>query len=86
MTSRPLGYVCRDAGDAPGCLETPDDTYTMFFDDIGESPIFWCAHCGPRAKRMDAALVAGLNESPERASEIETAINQAVERATEKLH
>lgn len=35
---------------------------------------------------MDAALVAGLNESPERASEIETAINQAVERATEKLH
>jgi len=47
---------CNDYGDQVGCLGTPDNRYTMNFDDIGEQPILWCAFCGPLAHAMAAAI------------------------------
>ena len=47
---------CNDYGDNPCCLKEVDERYTMKFDDIGEPPVYWCAHCGPIAHAMEAKL------------------------------
>lgn len=53
---------CNDYGDAEGCLGTPDERYTMRFDDIGLPPILWCASCGPKAQALDKVLTKALEE------------------------
>lgn len=66
---------CKDYGDRPGCLGTPDPKYEMNFDDIGEPPLLWCSHCGPEAHAMNDALTEALaSRGPEFASEFERAV------------
>jgi len=70
--------VCRDYGDRPGCLGTPDDRFTMRFDDIGHPPIHWCAACGPEAQAMNTALERALaTRGPEFQAELSDAIDAA---------
>jgi hypothetical protein len=57
-----MTQYCNDYGDRIGCLGTPDDRYTMNFDDIGERPILWCAFCGPAAHALDQVLTKALEE------------------------
>lgn len=67
-----IKQVCRDHG-RPGCLEVPDERYTMRFDDIGEEPIYWCTHCGPEAHALNDIIVAAFKANPafyERAKEL----------------
>ncbi len=54
---------CRDFGDpdVPLCREMVDERYTLCFDDIGELPIRWCAHCGPIAHKLHAALLRAFS-------------------------
>jgi len=69
---------CNDRGDRPGCLGEPDERYTMRFDDIGEEPVRWCAHCGPDAHAVNAALQEALRtRGPRLARELEAAISEA---------
>ncbi len=81
MTQR----FCQDYGDRPGCLGTPDERYTMRFDDIGEQPILWCASCGPQAHAMDKALKEAFATRPGFAKELETAIDAVCAKRREEL-
>jgi hypothetical protein len=72
--------ICRDYGDRPGCKRDADERYTMRFDDIGEQPIYWCAHCGPDAHAISAALDHALKtRGPQFAAEVDAAIDEARE-------
>jgi hypothetical protein len=51
---------CQDYGEE-GCLGTPDPSFTMCFDDIGEGSIFWCSHCGARANVLKKWLEGWIN-------------------------
>ncbi len=53
---------CNDYGDNPLCQKEPDPRYTMRFDDLGEPPILWCAHCGPGAQAMASVIAAAIDE------------------------
>lgn len=56
---------CRDYG-REGCLEVPDERFTLYFEDIGELPLKFCAECGPGALRLHAALMDAIeNGGPE---------------------
>jgi hypothetical protein len=78
---------CHDYGDRPGCLGTPDERYTMRFDDLGEPPIFWCAVCGPDAQAMTAALIKALEtRGPEFVAEASDAIESAHAQTRAKAH
>lgn len=68
---------CRDLG-RPGCLEIPDDRYTLRFDDIGEEPLLFCASCGKHAREMMKLLEnAFATRGPEFAKELEDKISEA---------
>lgn len=54
--------MCRGHGDRPDCLGEADERFTMNFDDIGESPLHWCARCGADARAMEAALLKTARE------------------------
>lgn len=70
--------ACHNFGDAPGCLGTPDDRYTMRWDDLGEPPMQFCAVCGPEAHAMAAALELALaTRGPEFAKKVDEAIKEA---------
>lgn len=47
---------CNDYGDAVDCLKTPDESYTMSFEDVGLPPILWCSRCGAKAAALDKAI------------------------------
>ncbi len=69
---------CNDYGDAPGCLGTPDERYTMDFSDIGQPPILWCSFCGPRAKEFERLISEAESvRGPDFVGELEKAIKQA---------
>jgi len=69
---------CRDHPDRPGCLGVADLRFTMYFDDIGEAPIYWCARCGPEVNKMNDIIVKALNEGgPEFAQQFSDAIKKA---------
>ncbi len=69
---------CNDYGDNPACLKTPDQRYTMRFDDIGQPPILWCAYCGPIAHGMSASISEAFTErGDEFVAEFADAIAQA---------
>lgn len=53
---------CRDYGEAEDCLGDIDEAFTMIYDDIGEDPLYWCSHCGPRAAEMQEALMRWLTD------------------------
>lgn len=74
--------VCKDR-DRPGCLGTPDERYTMLFDDIGELPIYWCAHCGPEAHAMNDVFMKAL-EDPVKRAQIEEAVVHEEKKAQSK--
>lgn len=76
------GY-CNDYGDRVGCLGTPDERYTMQFDDIGQPPILWCAFCGPEANALDRLLIAALEE---RGPEFVEDLTREVEAATKEVY
>jgi len=57
-----MTQFCNDYGDRAGCLGTPDERYTMRFDDIGLPPILWCAFCGPEAQAFDKVLTKALED------------------------
>lgn len=69
---------CKD-WERPGCLVTPDERYTMRFDEIGEAPILFCAWCGPQAQAMDEIIRIGFAERPDFAAEFKAAIDKACE-------
>lgn len=73
-----MSNFCRDHLERPGCLGEADDRYTMYFDDIGEPPIYWCAHCGPEANAMDKAITKALNT---RGPEFKEKFREAIDRA-----
>lgn len=75
----PETHICRDWKDArPGCLKVADPRYTMYFDDIGEPPIYWCAHCGADAHEMDKVISKAFSEGGDRFKEaFEKAIKEA---------
>lgn len=68
---------CNDYGDAPDCLGVPDPQFTMHFDDVGETPILWCARCGPKARAMGEAIFGAAAVDPGFAAELEAAIAKA---------
>ncbi len=71
---------CRDLG-RPGCLETPDDRYTIRFDDLGEEPLLFCASCGEHARRMMKLLESSLaTRGPEFAKELDREISAAEDK------
>lgn len=74
---------CNDFGDRTGCLGTPDPQYTMRFDELGEAPILWCAHCGPEAQEMDRVLSAALRDRPGFEAELEKAMAEMVPRRSD---
>lgn len=77
-----MTQYCNDYGDRVGCLGTPDDRYTMHFDDIGHPPILWCAFCGPMANALDQALTDALNSrGPEFAEDFAKAVDAATKNA-----
>jgi hypothetical protein len=53
------GEKCADLG-CFGCLEIPDDRYTMDFQDVGGISIKYCASCGPKNARLKEALEAAF--------------------------
>lgn len=73
--------ICNDWPDRPGCLRMADDRFTMRFDDIGEAPIEWCAHCGPEAHAIDKLITKAMKERPGFKEKFAEAIDQ--ERAKE---
>ena len=73
--------ICNDYGDRPGCLRDADDRYTMRFDDIGESPIYWCTFCGPVAHAMSKAITKATEE---RGTEFTEKFADAIRDAQEK--
>lgn len=70
-------YVCRDFG-RPGCESIPDDRFTMRFDDIGESPIYWCTHCGLEAFKINKAIENAMKTDETFYSKFEFEINKAL--------
>lgn len=81
------GKICRDYGDVPGCLGDPDERFTMRFDTIGQPPIYWCAHCGPEAKKIDEALKRLLESgAPEDVKAFESAVDEATEKMRREAH
>jgi hypothetical protein len=71
-----LEIACRDQG-RPGCLGVPDERYTMPFPEF-DDVLYWCAHCGPEAHAMNAALMAALEtRGPEFCARAEAAIAAA---------
>lgn len=72
--------ICRDFGERPGCLREPDPAFEMSFLDIGEPPILWCSHCGPKAHALNDALQKALRVDPALARRFETEIEKAEAR------
>lgn len=65
---------CKDYG-REGCLEVPDERFTMNFDDIGEDPIKFCAACGPEAHLIHSILMEQLRtRGPEFAIKLDQAL------------
>lgn len=78
--------TCKDFGDRPGCLGTPDPRYTMDFSDIGEDPILWCSHCGPDAHAMSEALVHAMEtRGPEFHAQLSDAVSKAKAEQEKKV-
>jgi len=79
MTDDPK--LCRDYGDRPGCLGAADERYTMDFTDVEPGAyLYWCAHCGPDAHALSAALCNALKtRGPEFAEEFDAAVTDAIE-------
>jgi len=78
---------CNDYGDQVGCLGTPDNRYTMRFDDIGEQPLLWCAFCGPQAHAMAAAInKAALERGEEFVKEFGDSITTLVKAQNQHGH
>lgn len=75
---KPFETRCQNYGQRPECLRDPDPQYTMNFDDIGESPIYWCSFCGPESEVLSNALTRAIEEGgPEFAVKLERAITEA---------
>ena len=56
--------LCQSTG-APFCLQVPDPEFTMYFDDLGEDPIYFCSVCGPTAVSVTEALYERLEADPD---------------------
>lgn len=54
--------MCRNKGDREGCLEIPDEKYTLNFDDINQAPIYWCSVCGPEAMALHKLFEQIIND------------------------
>lgn len=71
---------CQDYGQNPNCLGDIDEKFTMRFDDLKESPVYWCTNCGVLAAKMMKLLEQAFKtKDPEFAQELETLIAQAEE-------
>ena len=68
---------CHDYGDAPGCLGAIDERFTMYFDDIGEAPLYFCSACGKRAEQITAAINNAFATRTGFAEEFKSAIDKA---------
>ncbi len=68
--------LCRDYGEAPNCLGTIDERYTMSFADIGQPSLYWCTNCGRRAHAVTAALSKRFEEDPDFGEKLRTAIEE----------
>lgn len=76
-----MSEYCRDFG-RPGCLGAADERYTMRFDDIGEPPIHWCAHCGAEAAQINDALTKAFQTGGEAfLDKFEAALDEAEKEA-----
>ena len=61
-----------------GCEGVADLRYTMYFDNIGQPPIYWCAHCGADAHKINEAIQKAVKErGPEFIKEFGRAIKKA---------
>lgn len=77
---------CHDYGEE-GCLGVVDEAFTMRFDDIGEEPIRWCSHCGPKAAKMNKLVENWLldaNRTNEDLLDFENAIMNAETKTASK--
>lgn len=80
----PVEIKCRDFGERPGCLGTPDPRFTMDFSDIGEDPIYWCSFCGAEAQALDAALVSALHDGRVSPDQLKSLLEEAEAKEKEK--
>ncbi len=71
--------MCRDYGQRPDCLGTPNPTYTMDFSDIGEEPILWCDTCGPEAHALQELMYLMVDVKGEQY--VADVLRQAIEGA-----
>ena len=75
--------ICNDFGDRPECQRDPDSRYTMYFDDIGEEPIYWCSFCGPGASMLEKSLTDALqSRGPEFQKEMTELIAQGMTKTS----
>jgi hypothetical protein len=66
-------------------LETPDEKYTMRFDDIGEEPIHFCSSCGELAQQMLQILEKATKEQgPEFLLKLDDAVTKAEQEQRSK--
>lgn len=72
-----VSELCNDYGGNPACLKDADPSQRMDFTDIGEGYIEWCAHCGPLAHKMEAAINERFAEDPGFKEEFAEAIGKA---------
>jgi hypothetical protein len=74
-----IELVCKDFGQNPKCLREVDHRYTMNFDDVEPGArIYWCAHCGPEAQRINDLLMSFMQTAPrEKVKDLEDAIAAA---------
>jgi len=77
--------LCHDYGDNPACLKEADPRYRMDYTDVkGGAVMHWCAHCGPVAHAMEAAVNRAFEERPGFREEFREAIERAMaERPTQ---
>jgi hypothetical protein len=78
--------VCKDYGDRPGCLGTPDEQWTMRFDDLGEEPILWCSYCGPKAHALNAIVLQALHDETITLDDMRAAIDDAEAAQRDRAH
>lgn len=77
--------LCNDYGDNPSCLKDADPRFTMDYTDVEAGGlIHWCAHCGPIAHGMEAAINEAFATRADFAEDFKKAIDEA--KASEERH
>lgn len=75
MYRSPMADPCNDFDE---CLSGADPEYDMDFTDVpGGRVLHWCRPCGERARALQRALVAALDERPGLAAELDREIEIA---------